>query len=194
MLMAKSIGERIREAREMQGYSQLRAAQLMGYANSTKLSKIETGTDSVQIPLWFLRRCVSVYDVSLDYLFGVTDSMGVGEKRGRAAKDTIKLMQNEWHLQRLRDMSVIKSTQDRVDRLEASLGLMSEQLNDAMEALARVEKLNPKTWQESKGGSRLQDSVARSAATCRTIAKGLDRIRRETEAAAGGAQAELDLY
>lgn len=70
-LLAMAVGERLQIARDQAGLSQKDAAQLIGYANSTKLSKIETGRHSSQIPLWALKRAAQVYDVSLDYVFNL---------------------------------------------------------------------------------------------------------------------------
>lgn len=70
-LLAMAVGERLQIARDQAGLSQKDAAQLIGYANSTKLSKIETGIHSKQVPLWALKRAAQVYDVSLDYVFSL---------------------------------------------------------------------------------------------------------------------------
>ena len=70
-LLAVAVGERLQIARDQAGLSQLNAAKQIGYSNSTKLSKIETGRPSSQVPMWVLKRAAQVYDVSLDYIFNL---------------------------------------------------------------------------------------------------------------------------
>lgn len=193
VLLARSVGERLREAREMQGYSQVKAAQLLGYANSTKLAKIEGGRDSSQVPLWVVKHAALLYDVSIDYLLGNTESMEVDEQHSHAARDTIILMRAQWERQHWRDMVVIRAAQERVEVVEAMLMLMAEQVEEAEQALSRVEELNPRRWENVKGGAKLQSAIERAAATGRTAGARLKRIHREAQAAAGGVQPELEL-
>lgn len=193
VLLACKVGERLREAREMQGYSQVKAAQLLGYANSTKLAKIEGGRDSSQIPLWVVKRAALLYDVSIDYLLGNTENMEVDERRCHAARDTIILMREEWERHRWRDMLVTREVQERVEAVEELAMLMAQQLHEAQDALSRVEELNPRRWENVKGGARLQSAVERAAATGRTAESKLKRLHREARAAAGGVQPELEL-
>lgn len=193
VLLARSVGERLREAREIQGYSQVKAAQLIGYSNSTKLAKIEGGKDSSQIPLWVVKRAALLYDVSVDYLMGNTESMEVDEVRCHAARDAIILMREEWERLRWRDMLVTRRVQDQLTAVEQMVGLMADQIHEAQAAIERVEQLNPRRWNDVKGGARLQSAVSSAAATARTADARLKRLHREASAAAGGAQPELDL-
>ena len=41
--LSKTIGARLRQARDLCGYSQMKAAELLGYSNSSRLAKIEGG-------------------------------------------------------------------------------------------------------------------------------------------------------
>ncbi|MCO7216862.1 helix-turn-helix transcriptional regulator [Halomonas sp. OfavH-34-E] len=193
VLLASQVGERLREAREMQGYSQVKAAQMLGYANSTKLAKIEGGRDSSQIPLWVVKRAGVLYDVSIDYLLGNTESMEVGEVRNHAARDAIILMREEWERIRWRDMVATREVQDRLEAVESLVTLLVDQVGEAEDALARVEELNPRRWDNVKGGARLQSAVDRAAATGRTAQGKLKRLHRDARSAAGGVQPELEL-
>lgn len=192
--LVRSIGERLREAREMQGYSQLKAAKMLGYENSTKLSKIETGRDSTQVPLWLLKRASQVYDVSLDYIMGTTETMVVDERRNQAARDTILLMRTAWERQHWRDLKVIGEALTRIERIEDYMRLLADQLDEAHGALSRVAELNPRRWGDMRGGSRLESAVTRAACTGRTVRTELYKLRRDANVPKGGAQTELDLY
>ena len=68
----KTIGARMRQARELCNLSQSAAAKRLGYSNSSKLSKVEGATDTNSVPLWLILRAAKVYEVSIDFLFGGT--------------------------------------------------------------------------------------------------------------------------
>jgi transcriptional regulator with XRE-family HTH domain len=70
--IVKTFGARMVEARELCGYSQKKAAKLLGYRNSSKLAKIEAASDTNSVPLWLIPKAAEVYEVSIDYLFGVS--------------------------------------------------------------------------------------------------------------------------
>ncbi|QSB03230.1 helix-turn-helix transcriptional regulator [Methylomonas sp. EFPC1] len=71
--IVKTFGQRMIIAREMCGLSGLEAAELLGYANSSKLSKIEHASDPETIPAFLPYKASIVYNVSLDFLFGLSD-------------------------------------------------------------------------------------------------------------------------
>ena len=75
----KTIGARLREARELCNMSQQRAAEALGYSNSSKLAKIEGATDTNSVPLYLIPKAATLYDVSTDFLFGLTEDWERGE-------------------------------------------------------------------------------------------------------------------
>lgn len=197
--IARQIGARLREAREMQGMSQTRAALLLGYQNSSKLAKVEAGIDcgkpSRQIPIWLLRKASMIYQVSLDYLFGTTETMESSgdEERNHAQQELILLMREDWERQRWRDMLVTRAMQERVDAIERMIVMMCEQAEQAEESVDRMQELNPELWEELAGGARLERTVRATAASVRTAAERLARLHQDARAAAGGAQLSLEL-
>jgi transcriptional regulator with XRE-family HTH domain len=74
----RTFGARMKQARELCNMSQLTAAQRLGYANSSKLSKVEIATDGNSVPTWLIVRASRVYEVSTDYLLGQTDEWEIG--------------------------------------------------------------------------------------------------------------------
>ena len=56
----KTIGARMRQARELCNLSQSAAARRLGYANPSKLSKVELATDTNSVPLWLIVRAARV--------------------------------------------------------------------------------------------------------------------------------------
>lgn len=71
-LIAK-FGSRARAARELAGFTQDKAAELLGYKNSSKLSKVESAKNQTCINTELAVKMARLYDVSTDYLFGLTD-------------------------------------------------------------------------------------------------------------------------
>jgi transcriptional regulator with XRE-family HTH domain len=194
--LAQAVGKRLREAREIAGYSQQVAAQRLGYQNSSKLARIESGHDAgraaAHIPLWVIYRAAEVYGVSIDYLFGLTETMEIDEDRCQAARDMVVLMREEWERQRWRDVVATRAILDRVKTLESMISVLAGEAADLATAMQRVEELNPESWQEMRGGSKLKIGVERVTATVRATEARLRRINQEARAATG-AKVQLDL-
>ena len=72
--VARSIGQRLRDARALMGdkFHQATVAALVGI-DAKYLSDIENTNDVQTIPLWLIKRLAEVYDVSIDWLFGLVD-------------------------------------------------------------------------------------------------------------------------
>lgn len=189
--LARAVGERLREAREMVGMSQLNASRHIGYANSTKLSKIESGKHSSQIPIWVLKRAAQVYDVSLDYLMGITETMEQEDTRHSALREMMVHMREDWERIRQRDVLVQAGMLNRIKHVETSILLIEQEAEDAASALSRVAELNPDEWQDIRGGARLAAAVERTAAASRTARKNIKRFRAENAAAGGAPQLDL---
>lgn len=71
--IVQTFGQRMKFARELCGYNQLIAAKLLGYSNSATLNKIEHASDGVTFPWWLPPKAASVYQVSTDFLYGLSD-------------------------------------------------------------------------------------------------------------------------
>ena len=188
--LARHVGERLREAREMMGYSQIKAAKHLGYANSTKLAKIEGGRDSSQIPMWVIKRAATLYDVSADYLLGNSETMEVEDLRHAALREMNMHMREEWERLRQRDVLAQQRLQDRIVEIEELIGLLERESSEAEMAMRRVAELNT-DWEDMRGGSRLLDAVERTAAAARTARNRLKRYHREAREAGGNLQPEL---
>ena len=102
--LAKRIGGRLRETRLAAGFSQLNAAKHLGYANSSKLAKIEGGKDSSQIPIWMIKRAALLYNCSADYLVGNTETMEVDDARRATMSEMMTHMREDWERMRERDV------------------------------------------------------------------------------------------
>lgn len=188
--LARGVGVRMREAREMVGLSQLNAARQLGYANSSKLAKIEGGKDSSQIPLWVIKRASCLYDVSVDYLLGNTETMEAEDARHAALREMMVHMREHWERLRERDVIVQQGLLERFIVIEQLVTLLDCEAAEAAAAMARFVELNP-GWLDMRGGSRLVDAVERTSAAARTARTRLNRHRRESKAAGGVPQLDL---
>ena len=112
----KTIGARMRQARELCNLSQSAAAKRLGYQNPSKLSKVELATDTNSVPLWLIVRAARVYEVSVDFLFGATDDWEVGARMTQE-RETSAWMFDAWEKARQRDMETLKRLHDRVQTL-----------------------------------------------------------------------------
>lgn len=121
--VVRTIGERFREARELCNMSQQRAAEALGYANSSKLAKIEGATDTNSVPLHLIPKAARLYDVSTDFLFGLTTDW---ERDGGALEDR----ESFGYLQAKRD-------EDR-RRDEENFGRLSGQMRSVAKAIADI--------------------------------------------------------
>lgn len=159
--LARTAGERLRESREMAGINQLKAASLLGYANSSKLSKIEGGGDnSSQIPLWVIKRCACLYDVSVDYLLGITDAPEGENVSHLALRETVKRMEAHFEQQAHQDAITQQAILAHIAAIEAAFTVIDAEAAEAQRAMERIAIINPQ-WEGIRGGARLVDAVGR---------------------------------
>ena len=178
----KIIGARMRAARELCNLSQSAAARRLGYANPSKLSKVELATDTNSVPLWLIVRAARVYEVSVDFLFGATDDWEVGARMS-IERETSAWLFDTWEKARQRDMETLKRLHDRVQTLTDAVAVMLAASEDASVALARFAELNP-AFEEMRAGSRLVSAVERASDSAKAAKTKMERFRMECAVAA----------
>lgn len=158
--LAKNMGLRLRASRESIGMAQGEAARRLGYANQTKLAKIEGGTDTNSVPHWVVLRAARLYDVSIDYIYGESDDWELSA-RALQERDMAKWMMEAWEAGRQRDLEVLRKLKLRMNAItEAVTGLFSAS-QDVQDAMRRFIELNYETFEEMRGGNRLLTAVDR---------------------------------
>ena len=172
--LVRTIGERLREARELCNMSQSVAAKRLGYANPSKLSKVERATDTMSVPLWLIAKAAKVYGVSTDYLFGITDSWD-GSPLSKSRETNEWLLQT-WEKQRARDMETLRVFHARMDAISNNEELTCQSIDTISEALTAFRQLNPGFETDMRGSARLAHAIQRA------------------EEAAGHARAEFRRY
>lgn len=178
----KAIGARMRQARELCNLSQSAAAKRLGYSNSSKLSKVEGATDTNSVPLWLILRAAKVYEVSVDFLFGVTDDWETGARMS-IERETSAWLFDTFDKLRQRDMETLKRLHDRVQTLTDAVAVMLAASEDASVALARFAELNP-AFEEMRAGSRLVSAVERASDSAKAAKAKMARFRVECVLAA----------
>lgn len=178
----KTIGTRMRQARELCNLSQSAAARRLGYANPSKLSKVELATDTNSVPLWLIVRAARVYEVSVDFLFGATDDWEVGARMTQE-REVSAWMFDTFDKLRQRDMETLKRLHDRVQTLTDAVAVMLAASEDASVALARFAELNP-AFEEMRAGSRLVSAVERASDSAKAAKTKMERFRMECAVAA----------
>lgn len=190
--LVKTIGERLKDARELCNLSQQSAAQKLGYRNSSKLAKVERATDTNSVPLWLIMRAAKLYEVSVDYLFGLNEDW---EKSARLTieRQTGLWLHEQWEILRRRDLAVLQSLYARTEILD---GVVAEQLmltKELKEALNSFRYLNP-DFDDYRGGNRLvsvsekiQDAILKAESK-------LKRFRQECRIANEQSNLQLKLF
>lgn len=177
-LLVKAIGERLRHARELCNLSQSEAAKRLGYANPSKLSKVEAATDTNSVPLWLIRKAAEVYEVSVDFLFGFSDDWEAGARMTQEREVSAWLKQ-QWDVVRERDLSVLRMLNDRLFEMRTGVAALHAGIREANMALESFAELNPEFAEEMRGSNRLVTAMTRAlAATERTEAK-LRKLRMD---------------
>lgn len=166
------IGARICEARELAGFNAGELAQLIGLAKAD-MDDLEAGR--ADVPVWLLRRIADRCVTTVDFLVGDTEESERGE-----ITPTLRdlLVRQQQHNDRLRMAEVLEqdSLRTRLDVLEGLAGLFHAAAQEAERALQRVTTLNPE-WPDMRGGSKLQDGVARCAVVAGRLGRRMARLK-----------------
>jgi transcriptional regulator with XRE-family HTH domain len=188
--LIRVIGARMREAREeLAGLSQQQAAGLLGYANSSKLAKIEGASDTNSVPLLAILRAAETYQVSIDFLFGVSDDW---ERDPAVCRER---QVGRWlfeHLDqaRTRDAQVFSEMRAMVEAVSSMIPSLADGAEQAKVAFERFIDLNP-TFEDLIGGARLQASIQSLDEAGRQARLALRRLHLDMAGESAGAEAAV---
>ncbi|GAB3390734.1 helix-turn-helix domain-containing protein [Lysobacter fragariae] len=169
--LVKTVGQRLREARELNNLSQSEAARRFGYANPSKLSKVEAATDTNSVPLWLIRNAAEVYEVSVDFLFGVTDDWEVGVPRGTQA-----WMLDAWERMRQRDLLALDMVHREVVSVSSGIDGMLSGVSELSAVISAYCTRNPQ-FEETLGSATVIHRMAKLEAAARNAEASLKRFR-----------------
>jgi transcriptional regulator with XRE-family HTH domain len=179
----KKIGERMREARELCNYSQQEAAKRLGYRNSSKLAKIEHATDIQSVPLSVIVKAARIYDVSADYLLGLSDDFE-SEERLNVERHVTDWLVRTWEDARMRDIQAMRVLHAKIAAVDQATGAMVGSTLEVREALEKFVERNPE-FEDMPAGSSLVSRVMRAQESAQHARERLRRIQFECNAAFG---------
>ncbi|AEG02704.1 helix-turn-helix domain-containing protein [Methylomonas methanica] len=144
-----TFGERMKFSRELCGLSGINASKMLGYDNSSKLSKVELASDTNSVPLWLIPKAAEVYGVSADFLLGLSDHWQRDPERVQQAQ-----MENILeHATKAQD-EAIRSTYSQISFLSNAVVAANTKVGQIKATLKRFAELNP-GFEDMKCGARL---------------------------------------
>jgi len=160
--LVRIIGARMRQARELCNLSQSEAARRLGYANPSKLSKIEAAADTNSVPLWLIGRAAQIYEVSVDFLFGCADDWETSPRmvQEREVSAWLYAAGKEF---RQRDLTALRMLNDHLLELRSAVGSTHSSIREMDEAAKSFIKANP-AFEDMRGSNRLLVAIQRALA------------------------------
>jgi transcriptional regulator with XRE-family HTH domain len=185
----RTVAERLLNARELNGYSQTKGAELLGYKTPAQLNQWEMSRRPV--PLRMLIRASHVYRVSMDYLVGISD------EPDRDPNSAIRRQVVSASEQMLSSMTmcladaIIQQTKMGGPAIETAL-LIVDEGERLVKAFKRFVELNAATFEDMRGGAPLNTAAmsfeANGLATARAQ---IDRFLRANTASAKDVASKL---
>lgn len=169
------MGQRLRTAREINGWELAEAARHFGYANAGSLSKIELAKHVSAIPLWFIARAAEVYSVSTDYLHGLSDDLEMTPGL-RVRPELNGWLQDELARMRQRDIECYLLLQEQVELalgVARDLALVVEEAGDALERF----RASNKRYIDMRGSANLDHRMAKAVDVATTVAARMTKFK-----------------
>ena len=180
--IVKIVGARMRAARELCNMSLSEAARQLGYANPSKLSKVENATDTRSVPFWLIPAAAKLYDVSADYLYGLSDDWETG-LRATTERGTSQWLFETWDTMRRRDMGVLKLLHDRIEGVSEVVSAFVSAGRGGHEAVQRFGEIHPHFSDDMRGSARVVSAAERALSAAISGEAKLKRFRLECHAA-----------
>jgi len=159
--LVRAVGSRMKAARELCNLSQVEAARRLGYRNSSKLSKVESASDTQSVPMLLVVKAAKLYDVSSDYLLGLSDDWETDARLSQERAVSGWLFE-VWENTRARDMLILRRLNDRLEAMGSVISTMCNATSETYSMVERVREINP-GFDDLRAGNRLLH-CAKSAA------------------------------
>lgn len=168
--LVKTIGLRLKASRELCNLSLSEAARRLGYANPSKLSKVENSTDTNSVPIRLIRDAARIYEVSTEYIFGLSDDFEAGVPRGMTPH-----LLDQWDRMRSRDLQALIALQKHIEAATSVIPAIHRDAQGVIDAIFRLTDLNGDAFLDLQGGSILNAAAVRLK---KTAADALQAERR----------------
>ena len=173
----KLIGTRMLEARGIAGFSQIAAAKKLGYANSSRLNKIERAIDVKSVSISLIKKAAKVYSVSADFILGLSNDWERNAKANQE-RDISNYLMETWAKSHIHDANAILYLQNKIDSICRVTALYEDSVADCRRALVRFMQLNP-GFDDMRGGASVVGSVERSEHAIYTAKGNLKRFHAD---------------
>lgn len=171
-----TFGQRMKAARELNGWTQLKAARLIGYVNSSKLNRIELASDTNSFPIWLPPKAAEVYQVSCDFLLGLTDAWECNHTAALQSQIAQAIQQSQ-----LGQDNAIRQLYNLVSCIESAVSINLQKNTEFKDLVVRFRCINPGFDTELKLGAkllRMADEASREAVkVSRQLAEYRDSIK-----------------
>lgn len=177
--LVKIFGSRMKDARELCNLTQRQAAKAFGYSNTTYLSKIEKGEYTNSVKPELLIKAAQIYEVSCDYLLGLTDEW---ERDPQIAqeKHIEGWLFTQWQTSRAIELNAIKNLSKRIVNIENKLNELVPYAKNCHASLLDFIRLNPRFEDDMKGGAKLQSSIIEMDIAATKAKMSLNRYKQDT--------------
>jgi transcriptional regulator with XRE-family HTH domain len=159
-LLVSQVGQRLREARELAGLSQIAAAKRLGYVNSSRLAKIEGAIDVGSLHPRIIHDAALIYGVSSDYIYGLSDDW---ERNADMAQghDVARSVIDGWEAARARDVNILRRVNNKITVLARAVQESETAVHELRGAYEMYERLNPESMNpdEVAGAARLLRAI-----------------------------------
>jgi transcriptional regulator with XRE-family HTH domain len=147
----KIISARLSEAREINKLTQGQVAQFLGIPTE-ELKKIETGVDIDSIPLWVIQKAAQIYNVSIDFLFGVTEDWEFCPEI-RKERDFAAHLHSIFAQEQAKMAAEIAQQNNQLAVLAQTVTTLSPAIKAVYSAILRFWELNPEFTDMKNGGA-----------------------------------------
>ncbi|MDP2432585.1 MAG: helix-turn-helix transcriptional regulator, partial [Pseudomonadota bacterium] len=175
--LARTIGLRLAEARQIAGWTQAEAARLLGIS-AARLQKIERAEDITRIAFWIPRRAAEVYEVSTDFLYGLTDDWEETWLEHAYERGVSKWLFREFESRYHEQAAEIRAFGKRAAVTTRHIQTLAALADEGAAALARIRATNP-GFDDLIGGATLVYKIEKLAEVARTARLELHRFHMD---------------
>lgn len=175
--LARTIGLRLAEARQIAGWTQAEAARLLGIS-AARLQKIERAEDITRIAFWLPRRAAEVYEVSTDFLFGLTDDWEETWLEHAYERGVSKWMFREFESRYREQAAEIRAFGKRAAVATRHIQALTALADELGASLARIRASNP-SFDDLIGGATLVYKIGKLSEAARTARLELHRFHMD---------------